>query len=340
MSSMVRRNTSSWSPPAPDSTAPSTARGLAVNEVPNSIQLTIVSSSPWSSRARISRSWRWIQAGHAAAIRAGVSDARPGGSAFASSVTIGRASLKRTNRAGATAAATPAVMSRTPSTPARGTTVAKPSPFRTAQISTPLGAGVDEVPFERILLEGVAGGRPLQAAVVRGYRVVLQLVTGGGAGGRDDEFDAHGVRPDRVVFEDVAGGDDVEANAGDAASRDDVLFHGGVDASEQENADSVADEGVVLDVVVDRVAPEHDCPSRAVAKQTVLDGVPHTSTLEIDRLGILHELDLLDHDVGRGVHAHGGRESPDDAAGDGYVGSSGDGNPDAGAGTGDGVPDR
>jgi hypothetical protein len=35
--------------------APSTARGLDVNEVPNSIQLMIVSSSPCSSRAR---TWR------------------------------------------------------------------------------------------------------------------------------------------------------------------------------------------------------------------------------------------------------------------------------------------
>jgi hypothetical protein len=42
-------------PPAPVSTAPSTARGLDVNEVPNSIQLMIVSSSPCSSRAR---TWR------------------------------------------------------------------------------------------------------------------------------------------------------------------------------------------------------------------------------------------------------------------------------------------
>jgi hypothetical protein len=45
---------------------PSTARGLDVNVVPNSNQLTMVSSSPWSRRARISRSRRSIQRGHAA----------------------------------------------------------------------------------------------------------------------------------------------------------------------------------------------------------------------------------------------------------------------------------
>jgi hypothetical protein len=66
-------------------TAPSTARGLDVNEVPNSIQLTTVSSSPRSSRARMSRSWRSIQVGHARSSCAAVSALRPGGSLPASS---------------------------------------------------------------------------------------------------------------------------------------------------------------------------------------------------------------------------------------------------------------
>jgi len=42
--SMVRRNTSSRSAAATDSTGPSTARVIYVNEVPNSIQLTMVFS--------------------------------------------------------------------------------------------------------------------------------------------------------------------------------------------------------------------------------------------------------------------------------------------------------
>ena len=203
-----------------------------------------------------------------------------------------------------------------------------------------LGARVRDVPLERVVFERIAGGRPLDPAAVRRNRVFLQFVPRGGSRRRHEELDADEVRPHRVVFEDVAGCDDVEANGRKAAAGDDVVLQCIVDASEHEDADAVPYEGVVLDVVVARVASEHDPACRVVAEFIVLDGVPDTSALEVDTFSVRYEGGALDHDIGRGVDAHGHREVPDGTARDRDVGSSGHGNTNAAAGPGDRVTIR
>ena len=75
----------------------------------------------------------------------------------------------------------------------------------------------------------------------------------------------------------------------------------------------------------------------AVSERVLLDCVPDTPVLQVDAFGILHELGVLDHDIGRGVDAHGHREIPDCAAGDRDVGSADHGNTNAAAGPGDRV---
>jgi hypothetical protein len=103
-----------------------------------------------------------------------------------------------------------------------------------------------------------------------------------GAGGR------------RVVPDRVARGQDVHADVRDEARRQDVVLDDCIDRAEEEDADAVAVEDVVLHHVVAGRTPQHDAAGAVVPELVRLEGASGAISGTVDALVVVRERVVLD----------------------------------------------